>query len=75
MEQEQAAHLLRGRSNAKTSEKETQEKKEMKCPRCKSRGDNPPDFKLKQHRDSNGKEEVYMQCPKCGYVGGSIKGR
>ena len=64
------------RNNAKTSKKETQEeKKEMKCPRCKSRGDvNPPDYKLKQ-RNSEGREEVYMQCPKCGYVGGSIKDR
>lgn len=48
----------------------------MKCPRCKSRGDpNPPDYKIKQHRDPKGRDEVYMVCPKCNYVGGAIKGK
>jgi hypothetical protein len=44
----------------------------MKCPRCKSRGEkNVPDYILRQQQ---GKNEVYMICPKCGYYGGSLKG-
>ena len=64
-----------GKNNGvtQTQEKE-EEKEEMKCPRCISRGNVAPDYKLKQ-RNSKGREEVYMECPKCGYVGGSIRDR
>ena len=42
----------------------------MKCLRCKSRGEsNPPDYILRQQQ---GVKEVYMICPKCGHVKGSI---
>lgn len=67
---EYSAEYIRTQHNAKASEKETQEKEEMKCERCISRGDqNPPDYKLKQPSGApKGREKIYMICPKCNFV-------
>ena len=63
------------KSNAASQTKKEKEE-EMKCLRCKSRGEqNPPDYKLHQHRDPKGREEVYMICPDCGHVPGSLTGK
>ena len=48
----------------------------MKCLRCSGRGEKVvPDYELKQQRDPKGREEVYMICPKCRHVRGSLTGK
>ncbi len=43
----------------------------MKCLRCKSRGEEPPEYKLHQQN----KDVVAMVCPKCGHVRGHLENK
>jgi len=46
-----------------------EEKEKMKCVQCRNRGErNPPNYEVRQHRDSKDREELFMKCPKCGHV-------